>query len=63
MEVQELLKLIIELLVFAFMVLIVMDFVSGLVMIWQQIALKYKESEPTASDIPDTIYNIGKILA
>jgi len=63
MEVQELLKLIIEFLVSGFVVLIVLDFVSGLVMLWQQIALKYKESEPTASDIADTIYNIGKILA
>jgi hypothetical protein len=61
MEVQELLKLAIELLVSGFLVLMVLDFVSGLVILWQQIGLKYVES--AADDIPDTIYNFGKILA
>lgn len=63
MEVQELLKLAIELLVSGFLVLMVMDFVSGLVVLWQQIGLNYVESLPAANDIPDTIDNFGKILA
>jgi len=63
MAVQELLKLTVELLVSSFVVLMVLDFVSGLVVLWQQIGLKYKESLPVAYDIPDTIYNFGKILA
>ncbi len=41
----------------------VLDFVSGLVALWQQIGLKRRESLPVADDIPDTIYNFGKILA
>jgi|GEM_PF-2711112 len=63
MEVQELLKLTIELLVSSFVVLMVLDFVSGLVVLWQQIDLKYKESLPVADDIPDTICDLAKILA
>jgi len=63
MKVQELLKLTIELLVSSFVVLMVLDFVSGLVALWRQIGLKYKGSLPVADDIPDTIYNFGKILA
>jgi hypothetical protein len=60
MEVQELLKLTIELFISGSVVLIVLDFVSGLVVLWQQIGLKYKESLPVADDIPNTIYNFGK---
>jgi len=63
MEVQELLKLALELLTSGFVVLMVLDFVSGLVVLWQQIGLKYAAPLPAANDIPDTIDNLGKILA
>jgi len=63
MEVQELLKLTIELLVSSFVALMVLDFISDLVVLWQEIDLKCRESLPVADDIPDTIYNFGKILA
>jgi len=62
MEVQELLKLAIELLASSFVVLMVLDFVSGLVALWQQICLKYVRSI-VANDIPDTIYNFSEVLA
>jgi len=63
MEVHEALKLTIELLVSGFVVMMVLDFISGLVLLWQQIDLKYKESSPVANNIPDTMNNIGNILA
>jgi len=63
MMAQDLLTLLAELLVIGFAILMVIDFVSGLIIIWQEIAVKYADPLPAEDEIPNTIYNFSKILA